>query len=132
MVPSWRSSLGSWEEPSCWKSSTSWIFGLFTNRPVLSAAACCVFHTFLKKQAVFWFNMSPKALDLFAQLEVLSQTVLIPSMGKNFVEADWFLGISHIPTLFLRYSVLNHIQLLNSNILFIVYQRKKLPTLFSL
>ena len=42
--PSWRPSLGAWEKSSCWRSSTSWISGLFTDRYASSAAACCVFH----------------------------------------------------------------------------------------
>ena len=65
--------------------------------------------------------------------KIFSQTVLIPSARKNFVKADCFIGTSQIATLkFPLYSILNHIQPLTSIIVFIVYQRKKLCTLFSL
>ena len=50
----------------------------------------------LKKRAVFWFKMSPKALEISVSLcttrsftferEILRQTVLIPSNRKNFVK----------------------------------------------
>ena len=85
--------------------------------------------------------MSPKALEISVSFsttrnflfekEIVRQAVLISSVRKNFVKADWFIGTSQIPTLkFPPYSILNYIQPLNSNILFIVDQRKKLPTLF--
>ena len=121
--PSWRPSLGAWEKSSCWRSSTSWISGLFTDRYASSAAACCVFHmlriTYVHKYFIccskkqqcfdltclwkFWrlvYSVSFSTTRNFTfERKIVSQTVLIPSMRKNFVKADWFIGKSQIPTL---------------------------------
>ena len=99
--------------------------------------SCCVLKYFIccsKNQQCFDLTCLQKLCKLvylFVQLEIwhlkdiLSQTVLIPSMPKNFVKTDWSIETSQIPTLkFPPYSILNHIEPLNSNILFIVYQRK--------
>ena len=139
-VPSWRSSLSASEKSSCWRSSTFWISGSFSNRSASFVAACSVLKLCCSKNQL-WFNMSPKALEIkisFCEArnfrferEILSQTVRIPSMWKNFVKADWFIGTSQIPACKCSpYSILNHIQPLNSNILFIVHQRKNLFSLY--
>ena len=83
-----------------WRSSTSWISGLFTNRSVSSAAACYVLNficwsknqqpsdlTYLWKpwRLVHFFCA---AHNFTFEREVLSQTVLTSSMRNNFVNAD--------------------------------------------
>ena len=109
--PSWKSSLRASEKSSCWRSSTSWISGLFTDRSASSAVAYCVLKYFIccsKKQQCFDLTCLRKLwrlVYLFVQLEIsdlrekLWARLLIPSMRKNFVKADWFIGTSQIPAL---------------------------------
>ena len=112
--PSWRSSHGAAEKSSCWRSSTSWISGLFTDRSASSAVAYCVLKYFIccsKKQQCFdltclwkfWrlvYSVSFSTTRNFTfERKIVSQTVLIPSMRKNFVKADWFIRTSQIPAL---------------------------------
>ena len=109
--PSWRSSIAASEKSSCWRSSISRISGLFIDRSASSAVAYCVLKYFIccsKKQQCFDLTCLGKLwrlLYLFVQLEISDlkekywARLLIPSMRKNFVKADWFIGTSQIPTL---------------------------------
>ena len=70
-----------------------------------------------------------KLVYLFVQLEIwhlkdiLSQTVVIPSMRKNFVKTDWSIETSQIPTLkfppFLLFWIILNLWIQTYSLLFI-------------
>ena len=110
--PSWRSSLGASEKSSCWRSSTSWISGLFTDRSASSAVAYCVLKYFIccsKKQQCFDLTSLRRLwrlVYLFVQLEIShlkeklwDRLCLSQVCERTSLKADWFIGTSQILTL---------------------------------